>query len=184
MRKPFLWAILIVPLTLVFLVALFTADRRPGFGIWGQANRQPGGVLQREGLPPVVSYDARDARMNRAVQEARDTLAGFLRVLADPAPQFSDFAVKCKFPTGEYDEHLWIEPVAWRDGQLVGQVGNNPVHATWLHYGDEITVDRDTITDWKYLDNGLLIGGYTMRAMSDDVSPEDARQYGMRPDVP
>jgi uncharacterized protein YegJ (DUF2314 family) len=53
-----------------------------------------------------------------------------------------------------------------------------------LHYGDEVTVNRADITDWKYLDNGRLIGGFTMHAMAGDVGPMEAREYGLPDDTP
>jgi uncharacterized protein YegJ (DUF2314 family) len=43
--------------------------------------------------------------------------------------------------------------------------------------GDLVSVNPDEITDWVFVDNGKLAGGYTIRAHYNELSPEQKKQF-------
>ena len=51
-----------------------------------------------------------------------------------------------------------------------GYVNNDAGKTTEVKYGDTVIVSKDEITDWMYLDNNVLRGGYTIRAIRNRLS--------------
>ena len=47
----------------------------------------------------------------------------------------------------------------------VGRVDNQPRRATGLSVGDTIRVRQSDIGDWKLVEDGQLVGGYTIRCL-------------------
>ena len=39
-----------------------------------------------------------------------------------------------------------------------------------------VSFDPDDITDWMYIEDGRLIGGYTTRLLRERMSPEERKQ--------
>jgi len=42
-------------------------------------------------------------------------------------------------------------------------LGNDPRGSTTLKLGDEVRVPEELISDWKYIENDVLAGGYSLR---------------------
>ena len=38
--------------------------------------------------------------------------------------------------------------------------------------GDRVSVNPNEITDWAFVENGRLVGGYTIRVLYSELSPE------------
>ena len=138
-----------------------------GFGVelyrhWRKAHRAP-----------VVNVDVEDAEMKAAIARARDTLPQFIPVLQAPQPGHRDFAIKAFFP--DLAEHIWIGDVAYADGAFSGVLGNEPVGETTLKLGDAVTIPEDRVTDWKYIQHDVLVGGYTIRVLRDRMDEQTRR---------
>jgi uncharacterized protein YegJ (DUF2314 family) len=39
------------------------------------------------------------------------------------------------------------------------------------------TVSKSEISDWFYIDNGKLVGGYTIRVLYSRMSPEEKKDF-------
>ena len=61
-------------------------------------------------------------------------------------------------------------------------VDNRPAHVPGLKIGDRTSVNPDEITDWSYVDHGKLVGGYTIRVLYAELSPEERRDFEKRAD--
>ncbi|MBC8985190.1 DUF2314 domain-containing protein [Pedobacter sp. N36a] len=74
-------------------------------------------------------------------------------------------------------EHLWLTaPDFDEEGNLYGKVGNEPIQVKNIKLGQEIGVGRFLISDWMIVEQGTLIGGYTIRAIWDGL-PQGERQF-------
>jgi uncharacterized protein YegJ (DUF2314 family) len=128
-----------------------------------------------DGTLPVVNVAGDDERMNWAIEKARATLHYFQNSLM--APQFYQqyFSVKVLIEDGQYNEHLWLTTPSFDDeGNLYGVVGNKPVSVTSVTINQRIGIESQFISDWMIIEDGCLIGGYTIRAIREGL-PESER---------
>lgn len=58
-----------------------------------------------------------------------------------------------------------------------GRVDNKPQKIHGLKLGQVVSVDPNQISDWLYVDNGKLVGGYTVRAHYDELSPQQKHEF-------
>lgn len=132
-------------------------------------------VAERQGEPDLVYVPNEDERMNWAIEKANLTLWYFEESLKSPLPYQVYFSVKVHIIDGENSEHIWlIEPHFDDEGNLFGIIGNEPINVTTVKLNQKVGIDRSLISDWMIIENGRLIGGYTIRAIRDGV-PENEK---------
>jgi uncharacterized protein YegJ (DUF2314 family) len=134
-------------------------------------------VLAREDLrpgvePAVFNIDKHNHAMKRAVHQARRTVGVFIQALQHPAAGQYDFQVKKPFRQGDVVEHLWLSDVSFSGNRFHGQVDNHPRKIKGLKMGARESVNPNEISDWAYVENGRLVGGYTIRLLYSELSPE------------
>ena len=49
-----------------------------------------------------------------------------------------------------------------------------------VHLGQRVSVAPQDVTDWMFLKDGKLIGGYTTRVLYARLSPEDKAEFDKR----
>ncbi|MBL9149475.1 MAG: DUF2314 domain-containing protein [Phycisphaerae bacterium] len=128
----------------------------------------------------IVNVDAEDKAMNAAIAEAKRTLPTFLRAWERPKPNQESFLLKVEF-FGDDDEatpeHIWIADLAYEGDDLVGTVANEP-QTPGLSYLQRVTIeDLECVTDWMYIENGRLVGGFTTRAIRNRLSPKERAAF-------
>lgn len=146
---------------------------------------QSGTVVSREGEPDLVRSKSGDPLLERAMQKAKDTHLEFVAALNDPKPSYTGFGIKKGFPTPDGGrEHMWISDVVWSGSEFRGVVNNEPVDTQAVRLGDEVTVRPDELSDWMYLDGRRLVGGYTVRVLFSQSSPEQQEALKADMDIP
>jgi uncharacterized protein YegJ (DUF2314 family) len=121
----------------------------------------------------VVSVAEDDEAMEAAIAKARVTLPEFAEALAAPKPNRSLFTLKVRFEEKGQVEHIWIDdPVPVGHGYR-GRVGNDPVGISTIKLGDSVQFDSSRVSDWMFVEDGALRGGYTIRALLERASPEE-----------
>lgn len=134
-------------------------------------------VVKREGQPDYVQ-PADDKLMDRAVRKARDTHKTFIAALQQPKPGYRNFSVKKGFPTpGGGQEHIWVSNPKWDGTVFRGKIGNEPVDTKAVALGDVVAVKPEELSDWMYLDGPKLVGGYTVRVLHFQGTPEEQKQF-------
>lgn len=124
--------------------------------------------VERPGAAPAYQVSSEDEEMLAAYAKARSTLPQFIKTLKTPAQGQHSFAIKRAFAGPEnVVEHLWITDVTFDGNHFRGTLSNTPSAATGLAIGDEIEVLPEDISDWMYLDNGRLVGGYSMKILKE-----------------
>jgi uncharacterized protein YegJ (DUF2314 family) len=91
------------------------------------------------------------------------TLAEFLRRLSAPGVDLSTAAVKAPLPVPGGTEHMWLISPRCEGDEFVGAVDNEPGAATGVRSGEIMRVRQSEISDWKLVENGQMIGGFTIR---------------------
>jgi uncharacterized protein YegJ (DUF2314 family) len=141
-------------------------------GIAG-CNRSSEEAVQRAGQPDFLWTPEVDPDMDRAVAEARRTFPQFASALQSPAPNRGSFAVKVAIVEGKTIEHIWLGDVSY-DGKLIrGVVGSEPVNVKAVKLNDRASVTPSVISDWMFVENGVLIGGHTIRLIYSRASPQE-----------
>jgi uncharacterized protein YegJ (DUF2314 family) len=158
--------------TSILSVALLAGAVAPAraFHTFGREDLQPAAE------PQVFNVDRHNDAMKRAVHQARRTVGVFIQALRHPAGGQSDFEVKKPFRQGDVVEHLWLSDVSFRGNRFHGHVDNVPRKIKGPKMGDRVTVNPNEISDWAFINNGRLVGGYTIRVLYAELSPEGRKQ--------
>lgn len=128
-------------------------------------------VRRRQDQPDVVDVQNEDEMMNWAMEKSRWTLHYFEKCLQSPKSNQQYFSIKVKIEDEGLVEHIWLNnPSFDSEGNLFGIVGNEPIDVRCVSFNQKIGIDRNLISDWMILEDGRLIGGYTIRAMRDNLS--------------
>jgi len=120
---------------------------------------------------------ASDAEMNAAIERARRELPRFVAMLDDPAAAELQLRLKAGFPVRRGAlEHIWMGQVRFDGSRFSARIANDPVDHKDLRYGDRVSVEPDAVTDWMYIENGRLVGGYTVRVLRARLPPEQRQR--------
>ncbi|WGQ10284.1 DUF2314 domain-containing protein [Pedobacter gandavensis] len=118
-----------------------------------------------------------DAELSWATEKARLTLWYFEEHLKRPTLGQDYFSIKVKVKEEGRVEHLWLSaPDFDEEGNFYGKVGNEPIQVKNIKLGQEIGVGRSLISDWLIVEQGTLLGGYTIRAIRDGL-PQVEKQF-------
>ncbi len=130
----------------------------------------------------MVRYDQDDDLMVRAIANAKLTHMQFVKALGEKSTSDSSFAIKKPYPTPEEGfEHIWISDVSWDGSAFSGTINNEPVDTTEVKFGERVQVKPDELSDWMFVRDGVLVGGYTLRVMYSDL--EDAEKQAFEQQV-
>jgi uncharacterized protein YegJ (DUF2314 family) len=124
----------------------------------------------------AVFVEDDDANMKAAIDKARSTVNQFIAALQKPKKTQENFSIKMLFKDGEEGEHMWLLPVTYDGKQFTGVVNNMPEKIKTAKLKQRVTIDPDKISDWMYIENGKLVGGFTIRALHERLSPEERKE--------
>ena len=132
--------------------------------------------VKRPGEPDVISVGENDKEMNEAIDVARSTVDDFIKHLKEPVKGESLFAVKKKYEDRGKVEHMWLNFVTFDGTAFRGKVGNEPLDVYNVQLGDPATVAPKDISDWMFVRDGKLVGGYSIRLLYNRASPEEKKK--------
>ena len=141
------------------------------------------GVTRAEGEANTYTVNDDDKQMERAIQRAHRHVGEFITALRTPPPNTRDFQVKKLFVSKDgVAEHIWLADVKFTGNRFVGVIDNQPTRIPGLKLGMKASVNPDEITDWSYVENGRLVGGYTIRMLYAEMSNEEKQQFEKQAD--
>lgn len=132
--------------------------------------------------PEYYQVQNEHAAMHQAVIKARKSVGKFIDALKHPAAGQTDFEVKKPFRQGSEVEHIWLSDVRFIGSRFQGRVDNKPRKIPGLKVGQLVSVNPNEISDWVYIDNGKLVGGYTIRAHYNELTPEQKKDFDRQAD--
>jgi uncharacterized protein YegJ (DUF2314 family) len=132
--------------------------------------------------PEYFQVQNEHAEMHRAVIQARKTVHQFITALQHPTAGQKDFEVKKPFVAGKQIEHIWLSDVQFVGHRFQGKIDNRPKNIPGLKVGQLVSVNPNEISDWLYIDNGNLVGGYTIRVHYNELSPPQKREFDREAD--
>jgi uncharacterized protein YegJ (DUF2314 family) len=137
----------------------------------------PQPVTQREGEPVVTGFQAEDQEMNAAMRNARDTLAEVEARLSKPPATQQHIGLKGRFAEDGNVEHMWVDDIEITAEGYRGKLGNHPVDIQSIDVGSEVLVKRENVSDWMAIDDGKLVGGFTLRVQRGRMTPEQRADF-------
>lgn len=125
-------------------------------------------------IPTIVGTDE---GLDSAIQQARASLHTFIETITTPHADRTFVAIKVRFyPPDALPQDIWVDDVTYTDGVLRGNMGDD-IPSLKLEAGEKITIDERDILDWMIVENGKLIGGYTIRLAVERMSPEERERF-------
>lgn len=131
--------------------------------------------IERENQPTIYNVAGNDKEMNEAILEANQTLSNFNSALINKEIEVK--SLKVKFENQTDVEHIWLSNVEFKDGKYSGILDDEPEYIKDHKLGDLINVDNKDISDWMYIENGKLFGGYTIRVLRNRMSDSEKEQF-------
>ena len=126
-----------------------------------------------ESNPPVVKVESDDREMQKATEDARQSVEHFIAALQNPKPSQTYLGIKATFVEGDVVEFMWLSDVTYDGDIFVGTVANNPQDLKKVKLMDRHEVSPSDIQDWMIVDDGRLLGGYSMRVLAERMSDDE-----------
>jgi uncharacterized protein YegJ (DUF2314 family) len=121
-------------------------------------------------------YRESDARMGFAIEDARRTLRTFFDAFVSPKPNQKSFLLKVLFENGQSREHIWVADINASVFPLEGTVAIEP-KIPGLKFMQRANFHRSQITDWMFVEDGYLVGGFTTQVIRAELSPEQRAKH-------
>jgi uncharacterized protein YegJ (DUF2314 family) len=134
------------------------------------------------GPPGYQQVEDNDKQFDRATEQAQRSLGFFIAALKAKKSGDSGYEIKKAFVDGDKVEHLWISDVSYDGTNFHGKINNKPIDVKSVRLGQSMTVAPKDVTDWMFIKNGKLIGGYTTRVFYARLSPEERAQFDKQAD--
>ena len=129
----------------------------------------------------VAADDMKDVRsddpeMVAGINKARRTVGELFDALAEAKPGRESFLLKVAFRRGDDVEHIWLADLNFSGPKPRGVIANEP-RMEGLRFMEEVTFEPSDVTDWMYVEDGRLVGGYTTRVIRERMSPEERKEF-------
>ncbi|MBN2713854.1 MAG: DUF2314 domain-containing protein [Planctomycetes bacterium] len=120
----------------------------------------------------VIDISDDDAKMNKAIEEARNSLPEFIERFKAPQPGDENFSLKVRFEDENGTEHFWCSMMGVKDEKFDVIIANEPQTVKNVTNGMRTMVTKDMISDWAYMQNKVMQGNRTLRVLFEHM-PED-----------
>lgn len=127
--------------------------------------------------PPVIYVEDDDPEMKSAIDKAQKSLPDFIRALKAPKPSQSGFAIKTPLSEGKQREHIWLTPVTYDGKTFHGTLNNRPKKISGVKLGTQISIQPGQVSDWMYIEDKKLMGGYTIRLLYHRMPAKERQEF-------
>jgi uncharacterized protein YegJ (DUF2314 family) len=126
----------------------------------------------------LVSFSDSDQGMHFALKEARRTLRMFLDAFVAPKPNQQSFLLKVRFESDGVIEHIWVADIDASVFPMEATIANEP-NLPGLKFMGRTSFDPSQITDWMYIEDGYLVGGFTTQVIRAAMSPAERAEHDL-----
>lgn len=124
----------------------------------------------------TVSFSPEDDEMETAIGEAKSNFGQFIEAYRHPTEQQTSFLVKVVFDEGEQREHLWLADLDF-SGENRSEVIANEPNLPSLKFMERVAFAPSYISDWMFIEDGYLVGGFTTRVIRGRMTSEERQHY-------
>lgn len=134
--------------------------------------------IERENEPTIYNIEENDVEMNKSIEKAKQTLDSFDYAFKNNTRIFTFFGLKKKFEENGNVEHIWIRNIqGFENGKYIGVIDNLPEKIKSVKLGDTVEINEKDISDWMYIKNSELHGGYTIRLLRERMTEEERKKF-------
>lgn len=135
-------------------------------------------LTKRKDEPDVYHFDSEEERINAATEKARLTFDYFKSSLASPLSHQQYFSLKAKIEDGDMVEHIWLTDVTFDEtDNFFGKIGNEPLSVKNVKIDQQVGIPFEKVSDWMIIEDGRLIGGYTIRAIRETMTDKEKKSF-------
>ena len=127
-------------------------------------------------IDSIVSFSDQDQRIAFAIDEARRSLKAFFDAFCLPTSNQTAFLLKVQFEAQNESEHIWVADIDASGMPLQGTIANEP-NLLGLEFMQRVAFQPTQITDWMYVEDGYLVGGFTTQVIRSGMTPEERASY-------
>jgi uncharacterized protein YegJ (DUF2314 family) len=124
----------------------------------------------------TVPFSSEDAEMEAAIGQAKARFGQFIAVFCNPTQKQKSFLVKVVFIEAEEYEHIWMADLDFNGQKPSGVIANEP-NLPRLKFMQRVEFEPSYISDWMYIEDGYLVGGYTTRVIRGRMTPEERQEF-------
>ena len=125
----------------------------------------------------VTIVSENDQEMNAAMSKAVASVDYFIVNFMANSAGTKHYSVKVKCVDGEQVEFMWLENLKYADGKFTGEIDNDPELVKNVKIGDRVTVRKEEIADWMFMNNGEVVGAYTLHVLYKRMSPAEKKDF-------
>jgi len=118
----------------------------------------------------VSKFD--EKQMDAAIAKAKSSVQDFIDELQ--AKNADSYSVKAPITDKHGTEHFWVTDVTYKDGAFSGLIGNDPGIVKNVKFGQPWTIKKEDISDWMYIKNEMIHGGFTIEPLLGTFPKEEA----------
>lgn len=124
---------------------------------------------------PMATRGYNHKLMKEAIEAAKAQLDDFISAVESGDGE--NFAIKESITTGHTREFIWLTDVKFEDGKFKGTVANTPTMLNGIQLGEQRTVEKAKVADWKYENAGKTHGDFTLKILINSVPENDRADY-------
>lgn len=125
----------------------------------------------------VIMVDEKDPEMDAVIVEARSHVSEFVVALQSPQEGDRLFSVKTPIRDGEQVEHFWVGDIRYDGTTFTGILANDPEVVRGHKLGEVVSVVPRDISDWMFVRNDRLVGGYSVRLLRKRMTPAERTRW-------
>ncbi len=133
--------------------------------------------VERKNEPTIYKTQSDDSEMKAARKKASETLSQFFKAFESKNSQFNSFSIKQTFSNKDYNEHIWLNNIFKKNHEYYGVVDNLPEYVKDVDLGDTVKIENEKVSDWMYLENSQLKGGYTIRVLRYRMTEDERKKF-------
>ena len=119
-----------------------------------------------------------EEELSKTIEQAHDTLDIFTQNLQSPKSSQSLFALKVHFVYPDLtSEDVWVDDIHYENGRFYGILYDVQSKNMGFKNGDKVEIPEEDILDWMFLENNVLVGGYTIRLAYEHMSPDQRELF-------
>jgi uncharacterized protein YegJ (DUF2314 family) len=122
----------------------------------------------------LVTSGFDEKEMDAAIARARSEVETFINELSNRTG--TEHLVKAPIEDAGLIEHFWLTDVTFQNGEFRGKIDNDPGMVGNVKLGQSWTVKSADISDWTFMRDGKMYGGYTLRPLLKTMPADEAQE--------
>ena len=123
-------------------------------------------LVQDQSAPALPALDPVSDPMLEAIKRARASIGDFFSAHRVRRARQTNFRIQAIFQDGRRTEQIWLSYLDFNTKPATGIVSTRTRLKT-VPYGKRVPFRPDQMSDWMYLDNGRVVGGFTLNIPVD-----------------